>query len=901
MAFLSILNRRDGSATASPVADVQQLLSDIQDERRSLEAVLSPDAGNISAVRAALDDVEQRASALERQLDDLGSRAEQLGRTSRSVESLEARIAALEEGVRSAEARTDQTLQRTAEMEDQRWALHEMTALAQKTLTRLEALKGDPEITQLAEQVPVIREDCTRIREQHIALVNEANVLQATTTAVLQEATAAAQTSRDANDHADNASRQLDEFERRLEAAVQMNAVMQDTTSQFQTLNALAEHVSLKLKALEGQHQTIERVLVDSRRVNDMVWEMEVQIGKLNEGSTLASRVEEDLVRLERLYQEMAGKLEEVARGRTQLTETADEQQRDAVELLQSIQGHLDRLAVRQKEMDTLSERLRTAQAGLADAERRLASVSATERTMAALGDHVEILASRIGELTLQAKGLQDKQASLNLLEERLDDVDRATRHTTAQIEVLAERRKDLDSLKAAFDAFDATHAAARTLVDGLRNDKQEFARFVQHASEFMNAAPRMDAAIEELTTRVAETEAHAARAISMSPEIEDLTDRVTSLTPRLQIVDELQGRLSGLHELSAEIDRRLGAQLARLTEIEQMRVTCDGVATQTADAQHKLEALEKAQARLSPMNSQVVQLDADVTTARASLASLQRDQESIASQERRMAELHESARALTVELAGRLESMDALQSELAAAGTNKQELYSALAQLQALQREACAATRETDAQLHELASRWKQIEERRSQLTTVEQAVAAVESRYHSLENLADDVRSKIDALAERERIVEAVKQELETIHTISKKSQEDLAALAERRAEIADGRTELERLATALADATGKMADVERRSAAVDEVRRNADAVVCLLDDVRVTLDTVGEHKAIIDHVAEMLARLDDVISEARGTTKALQAERKLGQRIAENVRNIHARAGADIRQVG
>ena len=902
MALLSIWNRRDGSPTAAPLVEVQQLLADLQHQRRSLEAVLSsPNAGDLSAVRAAFDHVEQRASALGRQLDDLDSRAQQFDRASRLIESLEARAAALEEGMRSAESRADQTLQRAAEMDDQRWALQEMMALAQKTLTRLEALKGDPEIARLAEQVPAIREDCQRISDQHTALVNEANVLHAKTAAVLQEASAAAQTSRDACGHVDNATRQLDEIERKLEAAAQLDAVTKDTTTQLQTLNALAEHVSVKIKALEGQHQTIERALVDSRRVTDMVWEMEVQIGKLNEGSTLASRVEEDLLRLERLQQEISAKLEESDRGRAQLTENADQQQRDAVELLRAIQGHLDRLAVRQKEMDTLSERLRTAQAGLADAERRLASVTATERTMAGLNVRVETLASQIGDTTVQALRLQERQASLNLLEERLENVERATRHTNAQMEALAQRRKDLDALKAAFDAFDATYAATRMLVDELRAEKQEFAQFVQHASEFMDGAPRIDAAIAELKTHVAETEADAVRAVSMRPQIDDLAGRVASLAPRLQIVEDLEGRLSGLHELSADIDRKLTAQLARQVEIEQIRVTCDGFGTQTADAHQKLGALEKALARLAPISDQVAQLDTDVSAARGRLTSLQQEHESIDAQERRTAELHESARALSVEVAGRLESIQALQTELAAAGTVKQEVYTALAQLQALQREAFAATRETDAQLQECALRWKQIEERRSQLATVEQAMAAVESRCSSLDHLAQDMAAKIDSLTERERIVEAVKQELETIHAISTKSHEDLTAIADRRAEIADERAELDRLATALADTSEKMVAVERRGAAVDEVRRKADAVVRLLDDVRVTLDTVGEHKAMIDHVSELLARLEDVISEARGTTKALQAERKLALRIVENVRSIHARAGADIRQVG
>jgi len=901
MTLLSRLSRRDEPA-APPIADLHQLLTDVQNERRTLQAALaSPNLEEISAVRAALDHVEQRASALGRQLDDLVLRADQLHRTTSGVDALEARVAALEEALPGAETRTGQALQRAAELEDQRWALQEMTTHAQQTLTGLEALRNDPEIERLSKQVSGIREECRKISEHHAALVKEADHLHATTAAVLQDATLAAQTSKAASGNVEEAVKQVDEMERKLETITQIDALAQDTTAQLQTLNALAEHVSIKVKALEGQHQTIERALVDSRRVNEMVWEMEVQIGKLNEGSTLASRVEADLDRLDRLHQEIAAKLEESDRGRIQMTEKTTQQQREAAELLQAIQEHLERLSVRKREMDTLTERLRAAQAGLADAERRLTSVSATERTMSVLVEKVDALSSHVGEMTEQTRLLEEKQTSLNLLEDRLDDLQKATSQTMSQIDALTERRKDLDDVKAVFDTIDATYAGARTLGNELRDRQQEFSLFVQRTADFMSGAPRLQAAIDALDTRVAETQAQAVQAISMTPQINELADHITSLTPRLPLVEQLQQRVSVLHELSSEIDRKLAAQLARQAEIEQMRVTCDGLATQTVDTQHKLDALERGQARLTTLITEVARLDADVSAARANLANLQQDTDAIADQERRIAELHGSARALSVEVSGRIESVQALKEELANAGAIRQELYANFSELQALQRATSSATRETDEHLQELASRWKHIEERRSKLAVVEQSIAAVESRYNSLEGLADGVSSKIEALAERERVVDAVRQELDAIHTISKKSQEDLAALADRRAEISEGRTELERVAGVLAVMTERIAEVERRSATVDEVRRKADAAVRLLDDVRVTLDTLGEHKAMVDHVAEMLVRLDHVISEARGTTNALQAERKLAQRIAENVRNIHARAGADIRQVG
>jgi len=47
------------------------------------------------------------------------------------------------------------------------------------------------------------------------------------------------------------------------------------------------------------------------------------------------------------------------------------------------------------------------------------------------------------------------------------------------------------------------------------------------------------------------------------------------------------------------------------------------------------------------------------------------------------------------------------------------------------------------------------------------------------------------------------------------------------------------------------------------------------------------------MVDHVFDELARLEYIVQDARGTMRALQAERHVAQRIVENVRQIHARA--------
>ena len=897
-----LAGKRETLTPPAVLASLEQLAVNVAGERRHLETLLqSVNEANLPAVQSALDHVEQQASGLVRRLDDLSRRAEQVSTASRTIEALEARVAALEAALVSAETKTGDALHRASEIDRQRSALQDVVTQAHESTSRLEALAADPELMQQAAELRRVEGDLQRATKQQARLASDIEGLQATTTALAGSATTADQLAQRALEAASSAADQSMALERKLETLARLEALAGDTTAQLQSLNGLAEHVAMKLKALEGQQQTLERALVDSRRVNEMVWEMEGQINKLKEGSTVTARVEAHLGQLERLHRDVATALEDGARERSQFTDTLAQHKREASDLLLDLQSHLDRLAVNRKEMNTLGERLGATQERLSDTERRLAAVSASEQMVGGLAEKIDGLETHLADLTAQAQGLHDKQTALGTVADRLDDVEQTAKGITLQLDQLTERRKDIEALEHKFAALDATFASTRTLIDTLREQKHEFARFVDQATEFMKEVPMIRTAIEDLGERVTDTEAHAAHVIVLRPHIDELSDAVAALTPRLQLLEDLRGRLGELQELSTAIDRRLASQLSRQAELEGLRVACDGLATQLADAHQKLAVLQASQKRLTSIAEQTTQLQVEIGTTRDGLRALQHDREALAAQEQRVAELKDAAWTLAADVGHRLESMQALQAELSVAGALRDELHSDIAQLQKVQRETDRTSQAAHDQLQQLGERWKQVDERRAQLAVLEQNLASFETRCSELERLAAGLDAKVDAVVDRERIVEAVTRELETIHTIARKSQDDLAAIAGQRTEIAQGRAEVDRLAKALADTDEKIADVERRGVVVEEVRRKADAVARLLDDVRVTLDTVGEHKAMIDHVAETLARFDEVITEARGMTKALQSERKLAQRIVESVRNIHARAGAEIRQVG
>src|SRR4029079_14959604 len=110
---------------------------------------------------------------------------------------------------------------------------------------------------------------------------------------------------------------------------------------------------------LESQQQAVEHAVVQANRVNEMVWAMDVQIAKLNEGMTQAAKVEETVGRIEKLTQGAPAKPETAGTTRHQAERETAKLTRIAAALLEGVRGHVESLGARKKELETFEERLR--------------------------------------------------------------------------------------------------------------------------------------------------------------------------------------------------------------------------------------------------------------------------------------------------------------------------------------------------------------------------------------------------------------------------------------------------------------------------------------------------------------------------------------------------------------
>ena len=135
------------------------------------------------------------------------------------------------------------------------------------------------------------------------------------------------------------AAESVKELERKLGPLMQLQELSKTTEEKLAGLNSMAEHVSQKAKALESQRSTVERAVVEAKRLNEMVWNMDVQINRLNEGAKEAHRSEETIGRIETLVQQTNATVEGVTKARDDMARESARFEKDGRALVDGLRA----------------------------------------------------------------------------------------------------------------------------------------------------------------------------------------------------------------------------------------------------------------------------------------------------------------------------------------------------------------------------------------------------------------------------------------------------------------------------------------------------------------------------------------------------------------------------------
>ena len=888
-----------GKTAQKQTEELEQLIATAREERSAISAMLTAlttRSAKLTPLSKSLEQVTEKATSVTTQLDDIAKRLAALDDRSKEMAEVDKRIQALKEAARQAEQTTQKAIGPDGELQKHREAVQHLSSQALQTQATLDTLKKErTALEELRGQLQKADADVKQSVNNAGALKTELDQVRALATTLTQDYAKIRDTSREAREHTNTAMGTVKEVEAKLGPLARLHELSQSTEERLTALNALAEHVSRKAKALEGQQQSVEHAVVQANRVNEMIWSMDVQVGKLNEGMKQIAKAEETLSRVERLSEDTSVRMDAAAKLNQEFQRETARLEKDSKMMLEAVRSEVNALTIRRKEFEAFDERLRALNTSVGDAEVRMSALAAKDKSLIELTQKVDALTKRFESLFAQADDLTKKQLALETMRERLAQVDELSKRTSWQMDALRQSRQDLDVLRKEIQEFYKSHGEAAKLADKLGADRVGLEAFGTRMTAFAAQAPELEAKMDAIVSKLNLVDEGTQKATRLHEAVAELDAQLSRVSARVPFVEKLETRLNGLNALSGEVDAKLKDQLERRAELDTLKTALDGVAEQMVDSQHKLEAVKKLEMSLVPLVAEVNRLRSDIGSSSERMDAIKFTEAAALDEEKRYVDLVASSRTIADQVAEHSRQMQALGEELARSTKMKDEMIAELDRVQARQRDTVSQIHASEDQLARAEAMFKQLESRRSQVAFGEKKLAAVETRLGEIKQLSTDLDKSLAAIANRETLINAVKAEVENVHQISARSKADLAHVTEHRNEVSTLKVQVDLLLSRIAETDERIAAIDARRKLVDEVQTKANAIVHVLDDVRVNLETLGEQKAVIDHVGERVAQLDFMLQEARNTLRTLQHERELAERIEQGIKQLRTRTAA------
>jgi len=514
--------------------ELEALIAACREERAALSTMLTQmqlQSTKLATSGKSLQEVDEKAGHALLRLDEVMDRLATTDSRARELETIDSRIGGLTESVRQANEVTSRLIAPGGELHQHRQAIDTLSSHAQAALATVDALKRDRSVLdELRDQVQQSQSEVRESRDECGQIKAELESLRGDAAGLSQEMIRTRELSRTTREEAQQAAQVVQTVESRLGPLQELREITRTTEERITSLNALAEHVNQKIKALENQKHTVERAVVESNRLNEMIWAMDVQISKLNEGGVQATRTEELIERVEALARDVSGQIETGTQARDDFARDLLRLEKDRSALAEFAHAFTNRLTVDRTALDAFDHRVKALQASVADAETKLEEQAARERRAEAADERVAHLAKQLDRLSVDAVELEAKQTALESLHTSLADVDELARRTASQYENLENGRQQLDALRAEIREVFTSHAAAGQLRDRLASDRTALESFLTRVDSFSIGIPALEKRLDTITQKLATVDESTDKAETLAALAGDLDRRMTRL-----------------------------------------------------------------------------------------------------------------------------------------------------------------------------------------------------------------------------------------------------------------------------------------------------------------------------------------------------------------------------------
>ncbi len=486
-----------GTKAKKRTDELNAIVAAARHERDELDALfqqLDGRGGKLAEVSTTVEHVRDKAIGASEQLEAIAARIADLDRRVTGFEAIGAQVEEMSGIVQQAQQAAALMVDSGGQLEKHREAMEQLAAEYRETRAAIEALGVQRQLVNGAhEEWQRSHADLRGAIDQAAAIARELDQLRSQASALAHEQAVISKTAEQVLDNTAVVTRTVTEIESKIDSLGMLHQLATTTEERLRSLNALAEHVSVKTKALDTQRETIDHAAAEANRLNEMVWAMEAQIGRLEEGNRQVARAEAVLRQSEELAEEVQDELDAATARRDCFTLETARIEKDGAQMMQAVGAQLERLAIEGKSFDAHEQRIADLKEALGAAERQLETVLGRQEAAAAFDRKAESLGETIRQLSTELAQLSRRRADVDALAERLARVEATAREAEARQAGLESGREQVEQLRAQLEVIHTSHATAAELCRQLTTDRAALEAAAANIARFTIEAPAIE------------------------------------------------------------------------------------------------------------------------------------------------------------------------------------------------------------------------------------------------------------------------------------------------------------------------------------------------------------------------------------------------------------------------
>jgi chromosome segregation ATPase len=859
----------DASKDRERAEEMRAILHEMQEERGRYETVLeralaSADrlqqlgeplakaGSDVDAVAARIADMEQRFAALAQLAglyETLGERAEALTQSQARAETQIASALQDAQQTRATFEEIGQKIELAASLKDRLVGFLDVEKPFQQLQGEADALRGQMDGT--GEQLARLREQHDRLLDAHKLAMSKMEALDR---------------------RREDLSRDLQDKERRVAGVEQsirgMDGVqhsVDDIRREIGALKALGDAVVQKSAALEAQRAAVESALARADDLDRAMRGIDAGVRQQQANEKTLNGLQEQATALRALHEAVVERSGEISRFQRETDERTQATRQDLAAMTDEMKKTVERFDFESRGLESVTQRVTDLRAALSDFENRFKGLSEQSQAVIELRSQTEAVAAHLQALTGDVGHVDTELGHLQAIRRDLDETSRTVGEVGAQLARIEEARPGIEAALRDLTQLGSVHAVVKEALEQTQLAHDEIARVREGQSETRSWLAGVEASVGELKDQVGELNQMAPVVDTALKQAQRVVESTSVIETRREFVDDLQRRTAELGALAGRLDDRSQQLQMRMETAEQRFVA---LGEQADEAERLSEAM-------GVVSSQIQESERQAGEIKKAIAGIAGRCESVE-------ELAERTRTLRQELDQRQRALKEATKDLHRSADLRQEAAAAAQQLDELAKRLTGVVSSADARLAQANALSTQLEERATNLRSVEKRLAEFEERLATWEHVEEEIARAVEQITARQGTVESLKADLERMFEMAEKTAADVRAITSARQELKESRGQLDDVKSRLREVRDTVTALDERKRQMSKAEERLARSEALLVDVRSSLEALQGQKAIVDQAVEKAGSLQFLLKQAEAMIDGLREEREMTARV-------------------